>query len=191
MPNFDYEAEIQKALANLSDGFLRTPTVWFVILMADEGRKCANGGRYKAPHHSFWKFLLKLWHETLYKRSSKKALSAKLSLRQFGIRPKDAHLWATAVIAGGLYTVDKGDFRSRVPSTYVYNSAADTIVWQGFYRGLMRAYEEWVAFRKETREAGIENMQVWAEMVKTCVADESEELRRELNIRGAGATTHK
>lgn len=174
----DYEST---AFFERLNGFLRIPNSWFVLLMADEGAKCADGGFYKAVHPSFWKFLLKLWHQTMWARKGKPAFSASLSLREFGIRPKDACLWANAIVAGGLFTVQKGTFSNRKASTYTYNTAADAIAWQGFYRGLMMAYESWRSVdRKWNRTRGGERMEQWAKLVRMNVENETEQLRREL-----------
>jgi hypothetical protein len=180
-----YQLECEAVINRVSFGkFLRIPTTWFLVLMAAEGKPCADGnGYYKAVPPSFWKFTMKLWHETLWERKQKRArLSAELALRQFGIRPKDANLWAIAVVAGGLYTVEKGNFSSRKPSTYIYNTQADSTMWEGFYRGLMLAYGEWRASRDFTRKHGGEDMESWAKLVRDKVAQETALLRQELGV---------
>lgn len=164
--------------------FLRIPNTWFLHLMANEGKHCADGqGRYVAVHPSFWKFMLVLWHELMWERKGKKSLCASLSLRQFGIRPKDACLWAHAVVAGGLFTVDKGNFTNRDASTYFYNPKAGFIEWEAFYRGLMLAYAEWRTSREYLRKEHAENMQGWADLVSLLVKQETEALCRELGVR--------
>jgi len=180
----DYTSERKIIFEKLQSGFLQVPTIWFVLLMRDEGACCADGqGRYKAVSPSFWKFLLVLWQELMWPRKSKKSLSASLSLRQFGIRPKDACLWANAVVAGGLFTVEKGDFTNRRASTYIYNTEAGFIEWQGFYRGLMMASAEWRVSRASMRGVHAESIKAWAALVSLRVRQETALLCRELGVR--------
>lgn len=179
----DYQAECTEILSRLGNGFLRIPNTWFIILMRDEGAKHADGGIYKAVHPSFWKFLIVLWHEVMWPRKGKTGLSATLSLRQFGIRPKDAGMWANALVAGGLFSVQKGDFSSREASTYIYNNQADSVMWQGFYRGLMMAYAEWRSVNKYwLRKHGGERVTNWSKLVSIRVEEETAALRKELGI---------
>lgn len=174
-----YEEQKKSALDLLLNSWTKFPNILFTLLIKDEGKKCSDGeGKYKAVAPSFWKFLFILWHEVMWERKGKTSLSADLSLRQFGIGTKEAMRWATALVAGGLFSVRKGTFSTRKASTYVYRPA-DSITWQGFYRGLMQAYGEWRASRGSLRQSG-ESMEAWAKLVKIQVDKETSALRREL-----------
>ncbi len=173
----NYEAEKKAALELLGGKFTRFPNPFFITLIKDEGQRSSDGeGMYKAVGPSFWKFLFVLWHEVMWERKEKTNLSASLSLRLFGIHPKDAMLWATAIVAGGLFSIKhKGNFSDRKASIYVYHPA-DIIAWQGFYRGLMQAWGEWRASRGSNRQYG-ESMAAWAKLVKIQVDKETAALR--------------
>jgi hypothetical protein len=170
----------------LDKWFLRTPTIWYSRLMEDEGAKHSEGGIYKAVPPSFWKFLHVLWRELMWPRPEKwPQISANLSLRQFGMEAKLANLWATALVAGGLITVnERGTFSSRRASTYFYNTEADAIMWQGFYRGLMMAHAEWKSVNREwvRNHGGEPRMADWAKSVRFRVEEETALLRKELHL---------
>ena len=113
-------------------GFLQIPNVWFMVLMEDEKK-------YQHVPASFWKFLFILWHEIMFDRPGKPDWTAKLSMREFGVRANDASKWSTALKASGLFTVEHGSFQDRNRTVFTYNTKSTSLDWQGFYRGLMAA----------------------------------------------------
>lgn len=180
-----YKENRDEALLLLGGGkpnFTQFPNNFFQVLMNDEGQPCADGvGHYTQAPASFWRFLFILWHELMWDRKGKDGrLCASFSVRQFGIRPNDALLWTTALVAAGLFTVKKGTLEDREASTYYYKPA-DIITWQGFYRGLMMAYGEWRACRDDkipNHNQTYRSMKIWASMVKQRAQMETEMVRK-------------
>jgi hypothetical protein len=152
-------------------GFLQIPNVWFMVLMADEKK-------YQHVPASFWKFLFILWHEIMFDRPGKPDWTAKLSMREFGVRANDASKWAAALKVARLFQVTVGTFQDRNRTIFTYNTKANSVDWQGFYRGLMAACAEFNGQKKPT-------IPEWEQAVENHVRRESARLREQLGLAAA------
>ena len=149
-------------------GFLQIPNVWFKVLLADEKK-------YQHVPASFWKFLFILWHEVMHERPGKPDWTAKLSMREFGVRANDASKWTAALRAAGLFTVELGTFQDRNRSIFTYNTKSNSVDWQSFYRGLMAAHASIDGKARPT-------IPEWEALVRDCVRREDEKLREVLMV---------
>jgi hypothetical protein len=122
-PNAD-DVFLKNLVSDKGKGYLRVPNIWITDLIADEKE-------YPHISASFWKFLLVLWHEIMRPRTGKPDWTAKLAMRDFGIRAADADKWAAALGVSRLFTVVKGTKEYRNRSTFTYNTDSTTMHWQG------------------------------------------------------------
>jgi hypothetical protein len=128
----DYNLDRAEVLARIGCGWTMLPNFWVDELVRVDEKK------YPHVPTSFWKFLIVLWRELFRYRYGKDNWTATLTMRDFGIDANYASLWASALGASGLFTLEKGEFNGDC-TIFHYNTKATGWDWQAFYRGLMCA----------------------------------------------------